>query len=191
MTTTLLAYLGVGLFLLTEGRLRQSSEARSLASSESDRGSTRLIGAYFGVACLALLVAPLLNMVPVGCLGHPRLAGWAGIVIIVGGISLRFWANRALGAYYTRTLRTAQAQRIVREGPYRLIRHPGYLGVMSMWVGAGLATANWITGLIIVVGVLCVYAYRIRSEETMLAQAFGEQYAAYEAHTWRLVPFIF
>ena len=110
---------------------------------------------------------------------------------MVGGISLRIWANRALGAYYTRTLRTGQGQHIVQEGPYRLIRHPGYLGAMLMWVGAGLATANWITALVIVVGMSAVYGYRMRSEEAMLAEAFGDRYAAYEAHTWRLVPFVF
>ena len=191
MATTLLAYLLVASFLLTEGRLRQSSEARSLEPTPSDRGSTRLIGAYFGVACVALLIAPLLNLIPRGHLGHPALTGWAGIVIMVGGMSLRFWANRALGAYYTRTLRIAHEQRIAQNGPYRRIRHPGYLGDVLMWVGAGLASVNWITGLIIVVGLLAAYGYRIRAEEAMLAEAFGQQYSAYEARTWRLIPFVF
>ncbi len=145
MATTVLAYLLVGVFLITEGPLRQSSEARSLEAQASDRGSTRPIGAFFGAACVALLVAPLLNVVPLGGVGHPDLTGWVGVVIMVEGISLRVRANRALGAYYTRTLRTGPRQRIVRDGPYRLIRHPGYLGVMLMWVGAGLATVNWVT----------------------------------------------
>jgi len=190
MATTLLAYLLTLLFLVTEGRLRQSSDARSLDATASDRGSTRLIGVYFGVACVALLLAPLLNLIPLGNVGHATLIGRVGIVIMVAGIALRFWANRVLGAYYTRTLRIAQEQRVVEEGPYRLIRHPGYLGIMLMWVGAGLATVNAITGSVIVAGVLVVYGYRIRSDEAMLIQAFGEQYRAYEAHTWRLIPFV-
>ena len=145
---------------------------------------------YFAVACVALLLAPLLNLIPLGQVGHTTLTGWVGIVIMVAGITLRFWANRTLGAYYTRTLRTVQEQRVVEDGPYRLIRHPGYLGIMSMWVGAGLATVNGITGLVIVVGMLVVYGHRIRSEEEMMTQAFGEHYRAYEAHTWRLIPFV-
>ena len=189
--TTLLAYVLLGLFLVTEGRLRQGSEAKRLDSGESDRASTRLIGAYFGVALLALLLAPLLNLIPRGRLDHPSLTGWAGIVIMVGGIALRWWANQTLGAYYTRTLRITQGQRIVQDGPYRVIRHPGYLGIMLMWGGAALATLNWITALIVVVGGLAVFSYRIRSEEAMMAEAFGERYTAYEDRTWRLVPFIF
>ena len=188
--TTLLAYALLALFLVTEGRLRQGSEAKRLDSGESDRASTRLIGAYFGVALLALLLAPLLNLIPRGRLG-PSLTGWAGIVIMVGGIALRWWANQTLGAYYTRTLRITQGQRIVQDGPYRVIRHPGYLGIMLMWGGAALATLNWITALIVVVGGLAVFRYRIRSEEAMMAEAFGERYTAYEDRTWRLVPFIF
>jgi protein-S-isoprenylcysteine O-methyltransferase Ste14 len=190
MATTLLAYLLTILFLVTEGRLRQSSEARSLDATEPDRGSTRLIGVFFGLACGALLLAPLLNLIPLGRVRHPTLTGWVGIAIMLAGIALRVWANRVLGAYYTRTLRIVQEQRVVEEGPYRLVRHPGYLGIMLMWVGAALATVNGITGLVIVVGVLVVYGHRIRSEETMLIQAFGDQYRAYEAHTWRLIPFV-
>ena len=189
--TTLLAYVLLALFFVTEGRLRQGSEAKRLDSRESDRASTRLIGAYFGVALLALLLAPLLNLIPRGRLGHPSLTGWAGIVIMVGGIALRWWANQTLGAYYTRTLRITQGQRIVQDGPYRVIRHPGYLGIMLMWGGAALATVNWITALIVVVGGVAVFSYRIRSEEAMMAEAFGERYTAYEDRTWRLVPFIF
>ena len=79
----------------------------------------------------------------------------------------------------------------MQDGPYRVIRHPGYLGIMLMWGGAALATVNWITALIVVVGGVAVFSYRIRSEEAMMAEAFGERYTAYEDRTWRLVPFIF
>jgi len=47
MATTLLAYLLVAAFFVTEGRFRRGAAAKSLESSESDRGSTRVLGAYF------------------------------------------------------------------------------------------------------------------------------------------------
>src|SRR5258708_1479204 len=55
------------------------------------------------------------------------------------GLTLRVWAAQVLGRFYTRTLRTTDKQRIVQSGPYHLIRHPGYLGTILIWIGAGLA----------------------------------------------------
>ncbi len=84
---------------------------------------------------------------------------------MVAGIALRIWANRVLGAYYTRTLRIQSGQSVVRAGPYRLIRHPGYTGALLMWFGAILATRNWITLVVVGVSVVGVYLYRITTEE--------------------------
>ena len=62
----------------------------------------------------------------------------------VAWLALRIWASLVLGSFYTRTLRTTAEQRLIVEGPYRLIRNPGYLGDIFLLLGAGMATANWI-----------------------------------------------
>jgi protein-S-isoprenylcysteine O-methyltransferase len=101
------------------------------------------------------------------------------------------WANRTLGAFYTRTLKVLDDQSVVQNGPYRFIRHPGYLGTILMWVGAGLAVVNWIVTLCVLL-ILCIaYYYRIRTEEAMLLEQLGQPYADYQAHTWRLLPYIY
>jgi protein-S-isoprenylcysteine O-methyltransferase Ste14 len=117
--------------------------------------------------------------------------GWVGLLIAVGGMSVRWWANRTLGEYYTRTLRVTAAQFIIQEGPYRMIRHPGYLGSMLMWVGAGLATTNWIAFILAVVVMFGAYYYRIQAEEQMLMAAMSQDYREYESRTWKLIPFVF
>jgi protein-S-isoprenylcysteine O-methyltransferase Ste14 len=104
---------------------------------------------------------------------------------------MRAWANKTLGVFYTRTLRVSAEQHIVETGPYRVVRHPGYTGSMLFWLGAGLATMNWlITGIIAIV-TASGYVYRIQSEEAMLEQTFGEDYQAYQRRTWRLFPPIY
>ena len=60
-----------------------------------------------------------------------------------------------------------------------------------MWSGAGLAAANWIITLFILVILLAVYHYRIQTEEAMLQARLGEPYTLYKRHTWRLLPFIY
>jgi protein-S-isoprenylcysteine O-methyltransferase Ste14 len=83
---------------------------------------------------------------------------------------------------------TSARQRIVQAGPYSLLRHPGYLGNILMWLGAALATGNWITLDLAVLTMLTAYLYRIHSEEAMLRTAFGEEFENYQARTWRLIP---
>jgi protein-S-isoprenylcysteine O-methyltransferase Ste14 len=77
------------------------------------------------------------------------------------------------------------------QGPYRLIRHPGYLGTIFVWVGFALAIGNWIATIILAMLLFGVYRYRIHSEETMLIDRFGNEYQEYRKQTWRLLPFIY
>jgi protein-S-isoprenylcysteine O-methyltransferase len=171
--------------------LRRGERARSLRPNQEDKGTTKLIGLAFGFSILALILAPLLNRFEVAHLDLGFPLGWVGVTLMLGGLALRWWANAALGRFYTSTLRLAEDQQIVRAGPYRLVRHPGYGGVLLLWVGAGLASQNWAVAAIILSLMSVAYAYRIKSEESMLRTAFGEQYRSYMQSTWRLVPWVF
>jgi protein-S-isoprenylcysteine O-methyltransferase Ste14 len=110
---------------------------------------------------------------------------------MLAGLLLRIWASRVLGSFYTRTLRTSTEQRLIAEGPYRLVRNPGYLGDLLLWLGAGVATANWIALAAIVFPMVGAYWGRIQAEETMLADAFPQEYQSYARRTWRLIPFLY
>jgi len=189
MLTTVMAYLLIGCFLVLERALRQGQQATSLEAGEADRGSTRRLGEAFAFTVLALLMAPALNVLYIGRL--PSRTGWIGVGIMLSGLALRWWAHQTLGRFYTRTLRVAQDQSVIRSGPYQVIRHPGYSGVLLLWVGAGLAVSNWIAAGVATLVMFTSYRYRIKSEESMLLATFGKEYQAYVAKTWRLIPFIY
>src|SRR5689334_1843794 len=53
---------------------------------------------------------------------------WLGISLILAGVALRSWAVRTLGRYFLPVVAVRADQRVVRDGPYRLIRHPTYSG---------------------------------------------------------------
>jgi protein-S-isoprenylcysteine O-methyltransferase Ste14 len=188
--TTICAYAIIAFFVFVEVRLRQGKAAKSLETGMADQNSTKRIGQAFGVMFLALLLAPILNYLGVGILTIGWLA-WLGVILMLVGLGLRIWASRTLGAFYTRTLLIQTEQRIVDSGPYRYIRNPGYLGDLIMFISAGFAVMNWISVIAITVAMVNAYVYRIRTEETMLQSAFGEQFAAYQTRTWRLIPLIY
>jgi protein-S-isoprenylcysteine O-methyltransferase Ste14 len=190
MRPLLVTYSLIGSFFVVERLLRQGESARSMQEGPADRGSTRAIGTAFGLAVLALLVAPLLNRLRLGRL-FSETAAWGGIAVMLSGLSLRIWASRVLGAFYTRTLRTDEGQQLIDEGPYRLVRHPGYLGSLLLWLGAGVATANGIVTAMIILPLVRAYHYRMRTEEALLTHAFPQAYPGYAQRTWRLIPFIY
>ena len=131
--TIVVAYILIAFFFVFEGRIRQGREAQSFERGEADRGSTMLVGASFGIGAMMPLAAAALDYGRIGFINNV-LIGWLGIAIMIAGIALRFWANRTLGEFYTRTLKTTVSQRVVMAGPYRSVRHPGYLGTGLFWL---------------------------------------------------------
>jgi protein-S-isoprenylcysteine O-methyltransferase len=180
----------VGFFLWERGS-RQGAEAKSFARGVFDRGSTALLAGVFSLGFVLLVVALILDARGIGQMGVAQVIAWGGIVVMLLGIALRVWASRVLGRYFTRTLRTAADQPIVSAGPYRVVRHPGYLGDILLWSGAAFATLNGIAFAGLTVAALLAYGYRIHTEEAMLLETLGAPYRAYMTHTWRLVPFLY
>jgi len=168
-----------------EFAFRAPGETSTWHGKATDRGSTRLLVLAYAVA--AVLPA-LLWRVDFGGLGQ---AAWAGVALAFAGLILRAWGMRTLGRSYSRTLRTSNDQRLVTTGPYRRVRHPGYLGSMAVWVGASLAFHSWVAAMIVAVLMVLAYGWRISAEERMLAEHFGDEYRSYAARTARLIPGIF
>ena len=184
-TRSLLAgYAGIAGFFALEALTRQRGTASSLSASRDDQGTTRMIIAAYALAADLPLV---LRRLPVPQL--PWLAGPSGVIVQAGGLALRAWSMRALGASYTRTLRTAHEQRVVDAGPYRLVRHPGYTGSLLTWTGFALASRS-APVLVLVTGLLgWAYQRRITAEEELLRRDLPG-YRAYSERTSKLIPFI-
>lgn len=180
----LAGYAGVAGFFVIERWARQHGTAASLDASGDDQGTTRgIVTASIAAATLA----PLLRHVPLRSL--PRGAAPVGLALQGKGLALRVWSMRTLGASYSRTLRTDDARGGVDDGPYRLIRHPGYAGSLLTWTGFALSSRSLST-VAVVTGLLGrAYRRRISAEEMLLGRDLPG-YADYSRRTKRLVPFI-
>jgi protein-S-isoprenylcysteine O-methyltransferase Ste14 len=112
----------------------------------------------------------------------------AGLTLIVIGVGLRGWAILTLGRFFTHAIAVEEGQRVVQNGPYRLLRHPSYTGALVTLAGIGLALDNWLSLASIVLLPLFGFIVRIRREEQALTSRLGDAYTAYSARTRRLVP---
>lgn len=180
----------IAAFFLFEGRFRADERARSFKRGPHDKQSTTYLFRAFGIMGAALVVGGWLSAAGIARLPGPAWLAWLGTLLTAGGIWLRLYANKLLGAYFTRTLKVKKGQPVVQRGPYRVIRHPGYLGIISMWIGGGLATMNALALAFVAALVIGVYVYRMNSEEAMLAKSI-RGYRKYQQRTWRLLPFVY
>ena len=177
--------------VIIDPRLRKDAVAKSVKPTQHDEGTSRLIQVVFLLSWLLLFLTALPNQFQIGVI-EPHLVFTAlGIVLAAAGFLIRVVAMRTLGEFFTRTLRIREKHRVVSEGIYRRVRHPGYLGTILFFVGSGIATANFITALLILAAILPTFVRRIAVEERMLTDQLGEEYSDYKAKTWKLIPFIF
>jgi protein-S-isoprenylcysteine O-methyltransferase Ste14 len=79
---------------------------------------------------------------------------------------------------------------LVITGPYRLVRHPIYLGFALLATGQALAFGSWPALMIVLFGIVPTFAWRARAEEKLLRRTFGERYAAYRRRTKMIIPYL-
>jgi protein-S-isoprenylcysteine O-methyltransferase Ste14 len=163
----------------------------SLKETEHDKGTTRFVGAALGTCWFVLFLSLPANYYGIGSLWPSLIFNIIGTAIMFLGLSLRLIAARTLGKFYSRTLRTKPNQKVVSEGTYRFIRHPGYLGMIVLFAGAALTVANFIVLVVVAAVIVTAYVRRIAVEENMLITTLGKEYVEYMGRTKKLLPFIY
>lgn len=166
-------------WLLVEARITVRSSGEEARST--DRGTTPL----YALARVALIVVAL--FVP----NHwPGYEPWmpALLVLFLAGVGLRLWAVRTLGRHYSHKVRTITGHRIVREGPYRFVRHPAYAGMLLAHLAFVLFFLSNASVAVLVVLFAPAIVLRILVEEAVLRDIPG--YIAYASGVRRLVPYV-
>ncbi len=126
-------------------------------------------------------------------LGTALLPNWVfyfGLVVIIIGIVVRQWSIVVLGSYFSPTIGVQDGQKVVDKGPYRLVRHPSYTGILLILVGVGLALQSWSAVLVILLIFGFAYGFRMYEEEKVLTLELGNEYVEYSKRTKRLIPYI-
>jgi protein-S-isoprenylcysteine O-methyltransferase Ste14 len=184
-----------GLLLLTISGAWAMMEL-SQRSQPQREGATKIGGVRSRIAALAFVIAAAAavnlapHVVPAASIRPADVAFVAGLVILLAGLVLRGWSFKTLGQYFTHTVMVSSDQPVIAAGPYRVVRHPSYTGVLLAGLGIGLAAANWagLAGLLLLS--LPPLLWRIHNEETALMATLGSRYGAYARQHKRLVPHV-
>lgn len=112
----------------------------------------------------------------------------AGIAVAWAGMLLRLWAVVTLGRSFTTLVQVRSEQRVVTGGPYRIVRHPSYLGLLVLFLGFGVALGDVASAAALVVLPAIGLVRRIAVEEAALRTGLGDRYAVYSSGRPRLIP---
>jgi protein-S-isoprenylcysteine O-methyltransferase Ste14 len=152
---------------------------------KKERGSGRLISVSVVVSFIVAFSFALSGITLM-----PSWVFYLGIVVVILGMIVRQWSIAVLGRFFSPTIGVQEGQKIVDRGPYRLVRHPSYTGILLILVGVGLAFQSLAAILVILFMFSVAYGYRMSEEEKVLVLELGEEYVKYMKRTKRLIPYL-
>ncbi len=124
--------------------------------------------------------------------GHSSFSPWRaafGLVLFTLGLAFAVWARVNIGRNWGTPMSKKDEPELVTSGPYRLVRHPIYSGILLAGFGTAVAL-NW-TFMIAVVLAGVYFLYSATVEERYMSEQFPMAYPPYKRSTRMLIPFIF
>lgn len=175
-------------FLLSEAVLSVSRRSRGTGVKQ-DKSTLRILWLTIAVSVAASVYVA--RHATIGNLSHPTAFRWMAVALFVLGILIRWWAIIVLGRFFTVDVQIEADHELVDRGPFHLVRHPSYTGVLLAFVGFGLSLMNWIALVVLIVPIFAAFVYRMNVEEEALSGALGDRYRKYMMRTKRLIPGIY
>jgi protein-S-isoprenylcysteine O-methyltransferase Ste14 len=114
---------------------------------------------------------------------------WIGAAVTVAGLLFAVWARQHLGSNWSHAVTVKQGHELITTGPYTLVRHPIYTGILTGFLGSAIALSQ-VRGVIALVLIFLVLWAKLRKEEEWMRSQFGETYATYAHRTAALVPYL-
>jgi protein-S-isoprenylcysteine O-methyltransferase Ste14 len=109
----------------------------------------------------------------------PDWAGWLGVGLLAGAIYIFWRAHADLGLNWSPTLEIREKHELITRGIYGIIRHPMYASQWLLAIAQPLLLQNWIAGWGNLLFFIPFYIFRVKAEEQLMVEQFGEQYHAY------------
>ena len=156
------------------------------AGVREDRRNRWVLGAFGILGLLLAFVPAWTDRYDIWTLDGNTLR-WFGVVLFAIGGALRLWPVFILGDRFSGLVAIQPGHRLVTTGPYSVIRHPSYLGLLAGSLGWALAFRSG-AGVLLTALMVPPLLARIGAEERLLRGQFGAAYDAYRTSTARLIP---
>jgi protein-S-isoprenylcysteine O-methyltransferase Ste14 len=131
--------------------------------------------------------------------GFPRFAdysfrpaqAWIGLVVAIASLTMFRLTHKALGRNWSVSLQVRESHKLISDGIYRRVRHPMYTAFWLWAVAQALLLPNWCAGCAGLVGFGILFFGRVKKEEELMLESFGDDYREYMSRTSRVIPWIY
>ena len=178
--------------ILIEMAIRAPLNKRRKQLKMSERRVTTQEKTLLGFLFLGMFFVPILyavsNWLDFANYSLPAWAGWLGVILIAGAVFVFWRAHADLGLNWSPTLEIREKHELITRGIYSYLRHPMYAS-QWLWVFAQpLLLQNWIAGFINLLVFVPFYFLRVRQEEQLMLEQFGDQYRSYMQKVGAVLP---
>lgn len=159
------------------------SKAEESRASRFQHGALMILGFYF-------IFHDASRAFIYGKFYHVDWVRWFGDFLTGIGLAFSLWARFHLGRYWSGVITLKQGHKLITTGPYQIVRHPIYTGMIAAVIGSALAaeTADGFLGLALFVWACLI---KVQREEALLTTEFGAEYAQFRRTVPMLVPWLF
>ena len=170
----------------------QVKAADTKATQRLEPASSRILRVVIFVIAISLLSIPRIpwpwlyhQLWPVGFWPF-----WMGAAVTIAGLLFAIWAREHLGTNWSRSVTIKRDHELITTGPYAVVRHPIYTGILAGFLGTAIALSQ-VRGFIVFVLIFLAFWLKLRMEEQWMRSQFGETYVTYAHQTAALVPYLF
>jgi protein-S-isoprenylcysteine O-methyltransferase Ste14 len=114
---------------------------------------------------------------------------WMARILCIAGLVFCVWARASLGRNWSGTITLKEGHELIERGPYRLVRHPIYTGLLAMFLATAIAYGH-LGGIVAVLFTFVSFWIKLGEEEKLMRQQFPDQYRSYEQRVKRIIPFV-
>jgi protein-S-isoprenylcysteine O-methyltransferase Ste14 len=157
-------------------------------NKNQDKGTIIIIWLAIAISIALGIISKIYIRLPIA---NTPLIPYLGLAVLILGMIIRTIAIITLGKYFTVDVTLRKDHKVIREGLYRIIRHPAYSGSLLSFIGFGVTLNNWASLFLCIIPVTTAMLYRIKIEERLLVEHFGSEYEEYKKTTYRLIPWIY
>ena len=161
------------------------------AIAERESVTSRLSHSLPLAIAICLLAAPQIPIPPLDDRFAPLSLSLVrlGAALTLAGVAFAIWARTLLAGNWSSDVTLKRDHELIVEGPYALVRHPIYTGILVALAGTALAVGEWRSVLAVAIAALAFWR-KLRIEEAVMRRQFGEAYARYAARVSALIPFV-
>ncbi len=189
MNTKLVLIIGFSyLYAFFEIFMGWKKKGKSNVISSGDKGSLRLL---YILITIGYVLSFSIGATKIGRIYHWNTFFAIGASLVIFGLIIRIVSILTLKQHFTYSVAKIENHELIETGLYKVIRHPGYLGQLIVFIGISTSMSNWLSIILMLFPVAVGYFYRIIVEEKFMVEELGNRYLDYQKRTKRLIPLVY